>query len=114
MKTLDEVKRNLPPEALEIAESTKKEVILGNELQRFRKEVAQITQRELADRLNVSQAEISKLENRRDMLIHTLVKYCQAIRADFHISAHSGVVTIQLLTPEEVKLPAVDIHSEVA
>lgn len=47
----------------------------------------ELTQASLAETLGVGQAEISKLENRSDMLLSTLRKFVQAMGGDLEIRA---------------------------
>ena len=55
------------------------------------------TQEELAEKLNTSQANISKLEDRADMLLSTLRRYVRALGGDLEICAKlPGLGSIRL------------------
>jgi predicted transcriptional regulator/DNA-binding XRE family transcriptional regulator len=60
--------------------------IVGKSLKSLR-ELSGVTQMELADRLEVGQAAISKIENRGDVQISSLQKYVQALGATLRIEA---------------------------
>ena len=60
--------------------------IVGKSLKSLR-ELAGVTQIELADRLEVGQAAISKIENRGDVQISSLQKYVHALGATLRIEA---------------------------
>lgn len=57
------------------------------ELLQFRKQLG-LTQRDLADRMHVTQESISRLERRKDMHISTLRRYVEALggRLEIHVS----------------------------
>ena len=60
--------------------------VVGSSLKALR-EMAGLTQRELADRLKVGQAAVSKVEHRGDVQISSLQKYVHAIGATLRIDA---------------------------
>lgn len=60
--------------------------IIGQSLKKLR-EIAGITQVEMANRLNVGQASISKIEQRGDVHIQSLQRYVEALGAKLHIEA---------------------------
>jgi predicted transcriptional regulator/DNA-binding XRE family transcriptional regulator len=60
--------------------------IVGESLKALR-ELAGITQTQMAKRLNVGQAAVSKIEHRGDIQISTLQKYVEALGARLHIDA---------------------------
>lgn len=60
--------------------------VVGGSLKELR-ELAGLTQRELADRLAVGQAAISKIEHRGDVQLSTLQKYVQALGGTLRVSA---------------------------
>lgn len=61
-------------------------IVLGKRLQRLRK-IAGITQGELAGRMAISQAALSKLENRIDVHVSTVRQYVEALGAKLYINA---------------------------
>jgi transcriptional regulator with XRE-family HTH domain len=55
------------------------------DLAQLRREIG-VTQSELADRLGVKQAAVSKLERKTDLLVSSLTKYLEALGADARIT----------------------------
>ena len=67
-----------------------------NELRKAR----QVTQEELADRLEVAQSNVSRLERRQDMLVSTLRQVVEALGGELHLVAvfpGEGAVRIEYL-----------------
>jgi predicted transcriptional regulator/DNA-binding XRE family transcriptional regulator len=60
--------------------------VLGNSLKKLR-ELANLTQKELAKRLSVGQAAVSKLEQRGDVQLSSLNQYVKALGATLRIEA---------------------------
>jgi transcriptional regulator with XRE-family HTH domain len=58
------------------------------------RKAAQLTQVEVAKRLGVGQAAVSRMESRGDMLLSTLYDYLTATGADADADAASIVVTV--------------------
>jgi transcriptional regulator with XRE-family HTH domain len=52
------------------------------------RQAMQLTQQELADRLNMNQAAVSKLEHQSDMYVSTLRRFVAALGGELHIVAH--------------------------
>nr|WP_320327290.1 helix-turn-helix transcriptional regulator [Pseudomonas sp. P1B16] len=78
-KTLDEVIESLPLELQVAAEARGRELIREEmTLQALRKQL-ELTQESMAERLDIRQGNISKVENRSDMLISTLRSYVEAM-----------------------------------
>jgi hypothetical protein len=108
MRDLSELEAGLSPEGRSEAEVAQDEVILEMGLRQFRRDVSGLTQGVLAQRMSVSQPDVSKLESRRDMLISTLRDYCSAVGAELHIVMDYGGVKVRLMLPE------VGVHDELA
>jgi len=66
--------------------------IIGQSLKALR-DLAGLTQMDLATRLDVGQAAISKIENRGDVQISSLKKYVEAVGATLHIDAIFGPIS---------------------
>lgn len=66
---------------------------LGQRLRHIRK-LAGVTQVELAERLKIGQAALSRLEKRPDMLVSTMRGYLEAVGADVRIDAMLGEADI--------------------
>lgn len=67
-----------------------------NELRKGR----QVTQEELADRLEVAQSNVSRLERRQDMLVSTLRQVVEALGGELHLVAvfpGEGAIRIEYL-----------------
>ena len=78
-KTLVELMNELSPERRAKIETRGRELIREEvTLQALRKQL-EITQEEMAARLEVGQGNVSKVENRNDMLISTLRAYLEAM-----------------------------------
>lgn len=102
MRDYAELRNSLSDVAKAESILAKHEIILDMELQQFRKEIVGLTQIKLAKHLTVSQAEVSKLEKRRDMLISTLQAYCSALGAELHIVMEYGGTKVRLMLPESI------------
>jgi transcriptional regulator with XRE-family HTH domain len=87
-KTLDEVISGLSPERRERVEALGRQLIREEmTLQSLRKQL-ELTQEGLAERLDIRQANISKVEKRSDMLISTLRSYVEALGGTLELVAH--------------------------
>jgi DNA-binding XRE family transcriptional regulator len=70
--------RNLPEEAKRRARAKAEGIILTSRLARLRKRLG-LTQKQLAHRLRVKQAAISRMEGRSDIRVSNLVRYLVAL-----------------------------------
>ncbi|GLO13688.1 transcriptional regulator [Pseudomonas putida] len=87
-KTLDEVMSELSPERRERVEALGRQLIREEmTLQALRKQL-EFTQESLAERLDIRQGNISKVESRSDMLISTLRSYVEALGGTLELVAH--------------------------
>ncbi|GAB1615644.1 XRE family transcriptional regulator [Pseudomonas kermanshahensis] len=87
-KTLDEVINGLSPERRERVEQLGRQLIREEmTLQALRKQL-EFTQEGLAERLDIRQANISKVEKRSDMLISTLRSYVEALGGTLELVVH--------------------------
>ncbi|WP_191832309.1 XRE family transcriptional regulator [Pseudomonas fluorescens] len=97
-KTLDEVINSLSPERRARIEQRGRELIREEiTLQALRKQL-ELTQEGMAERLEIRQANISKVERRSDMLISTLRTYVEAMGGTLELVAHMpgrGPVTLE-------------------
>lgn len=96
-KTLDDYLRSLPKTRREKVDARVAEIAAEEmTLQELRK-AKQKSQQDLASKLHVKQAEISKMERRADMYVSTLRSYVQAMGGSLDIIArfpNSGPVRI--------------------
>lgn len=87
-KTLDQMMQSLPDDLRAAAEARGRELIREEmTLQALRKQLA-LTQEGMARRLDIRQANISKVEKRTDMLISTLRDYIEAMGGTLELVAH--------------------------
>jgi transcriptional regulator with XRE-family HTH domain len=85
-RTLDDVMAQLPKERRALVEQRGAEIL--NEyltLQELRK-AQKLTQKKLAQSLNVNQENISRLEKRSDMMLSTLRDYIEAMGGELNIT----------------------------
>ncbi len=88
MKTLDDVMNELSPERRARVEARGRELIREEmTLQALRRQL-EITQDGLAERLDIRQGNVSKVEKRSDMLISTLRSYVEALGGTLELVAH--------------------------
>lgn len=86
-KTLNDYLDNLPSARKAKIEKRAKELIAEEmDLQALRKAMQQ-SQQKLAEKLNVQQAEVSKIERRTDMYVSTLRNFIQAMGGTLEITA---------------------------
>jgi len=87
-KTLEYVMSELTPERRARIEERGRELIREEmTLQALRKQL-EITQESMAERLDVRQGNVSRFENRSDMLISTLRDYLEAMGGRLELVAH--------------------------
>ena len=84
--SFSELTKDISPERRERIEQRKEQLRQEMTLAELRRAFA-LTQDTLAKNLNVKQAEISKIENRADMLMSTLRNFVQAIGRDLEVRA---------------------------
>ncbi len=87
-KAWKDIRRNLGREAEERIARRKSEAIVEMNLQELRTGVAGLTQRDLADVMRVTQAAISQLESREDVLLSKLAEYVKALGGELELVAH--------------------------
>ena len=89
-KSFSDLRRSLPPARQEKISSRTEELLKTLRLNEIR-QIRQLSQEEVAIRLQVRQAAISKVENRDDLLVSTLRR---------HVEAMGGRLIIQAEFPE--------------
>jgi len=85
-KSFDELTNKLPEHIKKKAEDKTNELLLQLTLAELR-EQRHITQKELAEKLNVKQSAISKIENRAGISLSNLYKLIQAMGGEIEIVA---------------------------
>jgi transcriptional regulator with XRE-family HTH domain len=76
----------MSPERLERNEARALALLVAMDLNELRK-TREVTQEELADRLDVAQSNVSRLERRQDMLVSTLREVVEALGGELHLVA---------------------------
>lgn len=92
----DEFMARLPKERQERIKAKAQQLKQAYELAQLR-QIAQLSQMELAEKMGVSQANISKIENGEDMHLSTLAKYVQALGGQLSINAIVDGKTVQII-----------------
>jgi predicted transcriptional regulator/DNA-binding XRE family transcriptional regulator len=96
--------------------------VLGNSLRSLRA-MAGLTQKDLADRLSIGQAAISKIERRGEVQLSSLQKYTEALGATLHVEAvfnagacralqNSGRLAYKLKDGEQLAFPLLGFIGE--
>jgi len=80
------LKKTLSPAAQARVDARVRETLRALPIGEIRKAVG-MTQIELAERLDIAQGSVSKIENATDMYISTLRKYVKALGGELHITA---------------------------
>lgn len=87
-KTLEEVISGFSPERRAQIEERGRELIREEMTLRALRKQLELTQEGMADRLEIRQGNISKVEKRSDMLISTLRSYVEAMGGTLELVAH--------------------------
>lgn len=85
-RSFKELRQKMAPERRESNERKADELLAAMPLQELRKALA-LTQDQLAEELGISQAAVSKMENRPDMYIRTLARFVEAMGGRLKITA---------------------------
>jgi transcriptional regulator with XRE-family HTH domain len=86
-RSFKELRDRMSPEARKRVEKRVRGTLLEMTLQELRQRVAGLTQRELADLMDVTQGAISQLEKRHDVLLSKLAEYIDALGGDLELIA---------------------------
>jgi len=96
-KTLDEVLASLPQEQCDRIERRAQDLIRRISLREIRKSLG-ISQKQLAQALHISQAAVSKQENRQEIQVGTLCEIIEAMGGTVEITARfPGDKTVRLM-----------------
>ena len=87
-KTLDEVMERLSPERRARGEALGHQLIREHATLKALRQQLEFTQEGMAERLEIRQATVSKLQNRGDMLISTLRGDVEALGGTLELVAH--------------------------
>jgi len=101
-KSFKELREDMTPERRERNEREAGELLAAMPLQEIRKALS-LTQEQLAEELGISQAAVSKMENRPDMYIRTLARFVEAMGGTLKVTANfpQGSVCITDLYEKE-------------
>lgn len=77
-KSFEELRKLIPPERREQNRQRARELLAELRLREVRA-ACELTQEELAERLNIDQPNVSRLENRSDVRVSTLADYVAAL-----------------------------------
>ena len=86
MRTLDEVLASLPTQERAAVDARARELVTAYSLKQVRQAVAK-TQREIAAVSGIGQENVSRLEQRDDMLVSTLSSYIKALGGELRLVA---------------------------
>lgn len=105
-KWSDIKRRKLSEDQVAKAEDWAREESLKMDLREIRK-MSGLTQTELADRVDLSQAELSRAERRGDRLVSTLRRYVEALGGELEIRVVINNKTIRLTSelPRSIDFP---------
>ena len=86
-RNFKELEARMAPERVARAEMKAKEILADMLLAEIRKQMG-LTQKELAQALNIKQPTLSKMESREDMEIGTLSRIIEALGGELELIAH--------------------------
>ena len=101
-RKFSELRERMSPEHRQRSQERAAAMLLAMDLVELRGKV-ELTQEELACRLDISQSNVSRLERRRDMLISTLREVVEALGGELHLVAEfpEGPVEIKQFGSED-------------
>jgi len=97
------LREKMSPEARTRAEQRTQRVLLEMNLQDLREHLSELTQTQVAQILHVTQAHVSKLEHREDMLLSTLRSYVEALGGQLEVFARFGKRTVRVKSPADLE-----------
>jgi transcriptional regulator with XRE-family HTH domain len=103
-KPISELRKNMAPERRKRIAAKTAQLKQEMALQELR-QALDLTQQELAEKLHVNQAAVSKFENQSDIYIGTLRKILAAMGGELRITAHFDEGDIQISQFNEVRRP---------
>jgi len=98
-----ELRERMSPGAQKRAEERAQRELLEMNLGEIRRNVAHLTQEQIADLLQKSQATVSALEKREDMLLSSLDDYVQALGGELELIAHFPDQDIRITMFEDIR-----------
>ncbi len=112
-RNFNELRKKMSPEARARSDAAARKMIQALPLAELR-DAQNITQVELAKRLNIDQSAVSKIEHRTDMYLSTLSDVIRAMGGQLELTAKfpSGEVHILALTGSETKAEPTMTHAK--
>jgi DNA-binding XRE family transcriptional regulator len=103
-RNFNELRKKMSPQARDRSEAAARKMIQALPLAQLR-DAQNITQTELAKRLDIDQSAVSKIEHRTDMYLSTLSDVIRAMGGELELTARfpGGEVHILALTGSETK-----------
>ncbi len=95
-RTLEEYMATLPSEEVQAMQEQADLLVQSYKLSQLRQS-CEIKQSELAEKMGVSQANISKVENGNDCLLSTLKKYISALGGELNITANMPTGEVRIV-----------------
>jgi len=105
-KPISELRKNMSPERRKRIAAKTVQLKQEMALQELR-QALDLTQQELAEKLHVNQAAVSKFENQSDIYIGTLRKILVAMGGELRITAHFDEGDVQISQFNEVRRPVI-------
>jgi transcriptional regulator with XRE-family HTH domain len=101
-RKFSELREKMSPERREMNRERTAALLLAMDLAELRENL-DLTQEEVAARLQISQSNVSRLEKRRDMLVSTLREVVEAFGGELHLVAEfpDGSVEIKQFGEDE-------------
>ena len=100
-RKFDDLRRGMSQERQEANAEQAAAILAAMDLAELRGSLG-ITQEQLAERLAISQSNVSRLERRQDMLLSTLRAVVAAMGGELHVSAVFADGAVELVQFEEV------------
>jgi len=98
-----ELRERMSPGARKRSEERAQRELLGMNLSEIRRNVAHLTQEQIAELLERSQATVSALEKREDMLLSSLAEYVRALGGELELVAHFPTQDIRITQFEDIR-----------
>lgn len=86
-RPIDDLYEDMNEEDLRIIEKSKELLLLEYDLIAQLRKDQELTQKELADILDIRQSAISQIENQEDVMVKTLQRYIKALGGELEITA---------------------------
>ncbi len=102
-KDFNELRAKMSPERQRRNKEAADRALLEMSLQELRQKVAELSQQDVAEMLDVTQGYISKLEHQDDMLVSKLYAYVEALGGEVEIRARIRDQEVRIKTVGEIE-----------